>query len=294
MSSQEVPIPNGPERQRILNVLAQRRYRQRKRERLQSLEKRLDARLGSANTVYPSGRKVQLNHPIQTPLSVPSNPAATIDALYVNCPDFSYGDSRASCNTPQSVPSMSNSISLAELQDLETSQFTFPTEHAIEIPSLQTMEASLRIANLLGLADDFFDLTVTRVLDVSKLQVPIDQLPEHLRPTTAQLLLPHYPAIDVLPWPAVRTKLIGLFSQPDQLRPPVARGPMAMMRLIHAFDDEAEGLRIKVDTPGGEYDENSWEIGQAVFKDWWWVLDDGIVANSNRLRYSRGASKLHL
>ncbi|EHK97403.1 hypothetical protein M7I_6818 [Glarea lozoyensis 74030] len=81
MSSQEVPIPNGPERQRILNVLAQRRYRQRKRERLQSLEKRLDARLGSANTVYPSGRKVQLNHPIQTPLSVPSNPAATIDAL---------------------------------------------------------------------------------------------------------------------------------------------------------------------------------------------------------------------
>jgi hypothetical protein len=189
---------------------------------------------------------------------------------------------------------MSDSISLPELQDLETSQFTFPSEHAIEIPTLKTMEASLRIAHLLGLADEFLDLTITRVLDISKLSVPIEQLPEHLRPTEAQLLLPHYPVIDVLPWPSVRTRLIGLFSQPDQYRPPVARDNMAMMRLIHCFDDEAEGLRVSVETSGGEYDESSWEIGQAVLKDWWWLLDNEIVSNSNRLRYMRGASKLHI
>lgn len=156
------------------------------------------------------------------------------------------------------------------------------------------MEASLRIAHMLGLVDEFLDLTISRVLDVSKLSVPLEDLPESLRPTEAQLLLPHYPVIDVLPWPSVRTRLICLFTQPDQLRPPVARGSMAIMRLIHSLDHESEGLRITLGTNGHEYNEKSWEIGQAILQDWWWALDPEIVSNSNRLRHIRGAPELQL
>ncbi|KAH8595343.1 hypothetical protein B0O99DRAFT_622664 [Bisporella sp. PMI_857] len=327
MSSQQISVPHGPDRQRILNVLAQRRYRQRKRERLQSLETRLDARLGGTNTMYASGGEIQLQHPMQPPLLRPGNPGTPNDTLYDPYPDFTIGASNASrtclapyesaCNTSessssyvtdqfgintflpygstsQSVTSTSDSQLSAELQDLETSQFTFPSEHAIDIPTLKTMEVSLRIAHMLGLADELLDLTISRVLDVSKISVPLGDLPENLRPTEAQLLLPHSPVIDVLPWPSVRTKLICLFSQPDQLRPPIARGSMAIMRLMHGLDDESEGLRVTFDINGHGYDEKSWEIGQAILKDWWWALDPEIVSNSNRLRYRRGAPKLQL
>ena len=183
---------------------------------------------------------------------------------------------------------------LAELQDLETSQFSFPSERVIEIPTLKTMQVSLRIAHMLGLADELLDLTMSRVLDVSKIPVPLRDLPENLRPTEAQLLLPHCPMIDVLPWPSVRTRLICLFSQPEQFRPPIARGTMATMRLMHALDDELEGLRIALDANGNGFDVKCWEIGQAVLKDWWWALDSEVISNSDRLRHMRGAPKLQL
>lgn len=156
------------------------------------------------------------------------------------------------------------------------------------------MEISLRIAQMLGLGDELLDLTIKRVLDVSKLPVPLEDLPENLRPTEAQLLLPHNPMIDVLPWPSVRTKLICLFSQPDQLRPPIARGSMAIMRLLYSIDDESEGLRVVSDANEQGIDVKGWEVGQAVFKDWWWILDPEIVSNSNRLRNIRGAPRLEI
>ena len=113
----------------------------------------------------------------------------------------------------------------AELQDLETSQYTFLPEHGIEIPSLKTMELTLRFAHMLGLADDLVNLDIIRTIDLSRMSTSLEALPANLRPTEAQLSLPHFPVLDVLPWPSVRTKLIFLFSQPDHLRPPIARGP---------------------------------------------------------------------
>jgi hypothetical protein len=194
----------------------------------------------------------------------------------------------------QSDASAFNTQLSNELQDLETSQFTFPSEHVIDIPTLKTMEVTLRIAQMLGLTNELLDLTTTRVFDVSTIPVPLEDLPENLRPTEAQLLLPHYAVIDLLPWPSIRTKLICLFNQPDQLRPPIARGNMGIMRLIQDLDDESEGVRVALDVDEHGYDEKGWEIGQAVIKDWWWALDPGIISNSNRLRHMRGAPKLQL
>ncbi|CAI7601682.1 unnamed protein product [Penicillium viridicatum] len=104
MSSQQ-PVPHGPDRQRILNVLAQRRYRQRKRERLQSLETRLDARLGGTDTIYASNGEMQFQQPMQPPLT-------SIDPICDLGPDSMIGASNAClvpyesvCNTSETSPS---------------------------------------------------------------------------------------------------------------------------------------------------------------------------------------------
>jgi hypothetical protein len=47
------------------------------------------------------------------------------------------------------------------------------------------MEVSLRIAQILGLSDEWLDLTKSRVLDMSKILVPLGDLPENLRLTEA-------------------------------------------------------------------------------------------------------------
>lgn len=99
MSSQPISVPHGPDRQRVLNVLAQRRYRkslihitspisyslcvgQRKRERLQSLQVRLDARLSETNATNASGGQMQLQHPMQPSLLEPVNFVTPNDPLY--------------------------------------------------------------------------------------------------------------------------------------------------------------------------------------------------------------------
>ncbi|KAF2855530.1 hypothetical protein T440DRAFT_463934 [Plenodomus tracheiphilus IPT5] len=327
MSSQDISVPHGPERQRILNVLAQRRYRQRKRERLQALEARLNSKTSGSNVTYAAVEEMPLQHSMQPPLPRLDNPETPDESLYDLYSDNVTGASNASymylspyesaCNASNSsssqvthqfgisslltngsssfcASSTSDSHLSIELQDLETAQFTFPSEHAIDIPSFKSMEVALRIAQMLGLTDEFLDITLSRVLDVSKISVPLEDLPGNLRPTEAQLTIPHYPVIDVLPWPSLRNRLICLFHQPDQLRPPIARGSMAIMRLIHSFDDESEGCRIALDGNGHGFDGTSWEIGQVIFKDWWWTLDSEIVSNSNRLRRLRGASRLQL
>lgn len=80
-----------------------------------------------------------------------------------------------------------------------------------------------------------------------------------------------------------------MFSQPAHLRPPAARDSMALMQLMFDMDDSVEGVRVV----GDDYcDGKNWEIGQAVFKNWWWALDRDVIENSNALRRKRGASKL--
>ncbi|KAL1792283.1 hypothetical protein ACET3X_008790 [Alternaria dauci] len=326
MSSQQAPVPYDPERKRVLNVLAQRRYRQRRRERLRFLETVLHA--SGANAVCGLNTEVQLQHsaeplapepcgtdrfrsnPVYDPFQGFENTAVDAPSMGLAPCDMLFSTSASSssyvgnqfgidpilsyANDARSYTSTFDSQLSAELQDLETSQFTFPSEHIIDIPGFKTMEVSLRIAQMLGIGDELLDLSRSRVLDVSKISVPLGDLPENLRPTEAQLLLPHSPMIDILPWPSVRTKLICLFSQPDQLRPPIARGTTGIMRLLYSIDDELEGLRVVSDANEQGYNVKGWEVGQAVFKDWWWVLDSRIVSNSNRLRSMRGAPTLEL
>lgn len=177
----------------------------------------------------------------------------------------------------------------SELQSLESSQFTFPDDGTLDVPELQVMKAGLNIAEMLGCAESLWDFSALRVLDKSSIAAPF--LPPNLEPTEVQRRIPHHPLFDLFPWPSVRTKLVIVFSQPLQTRPPAARDPMALMQLFYDMDDSAEGLRIS-----GEdcYSGENWEVGQAFFTNWWWALDRSVVDCSNALRAKRGAQRLIL
>jgi hypothetical protein len=177
----------------------------------------------------------------------------------------------------------------SELQSLEISQFTFPDDGNLNVPELQVMKAGLNIAEILGCADTIWDFSALRVLEKSAIATPF--LPRNLEPTEVQRRIPHHPLLDLFPWPSVRSKFIIIFSQPVQLRPPIARDPMALLQMFYDMDDSAEGLRIS----GSDWHSaEDWEVGQAFFTNWWWALDRSVVDSSNLLRAKRGAPKLVL
>jgi Domain of unknown function (DUF3425) len=101
--------------------------------------------------------------------------------------------------------------------------------------------------------------------------VDVAALPENLRPTRTQRLVPHHPLLDILPWPGVRDKLILFFAQPVGVRPPgLDRG-----QLVADLEDEAEGVVVRAE--GMEpWEMGSWEVGKAIEKRWWFVLDSKV------------------
>lgn len=195
--------------------------------------------------------------------------------------------------TNNTSPSQSHDNNILPLQDelqaLELSQFTFPDDGLLPVPELAVMRASTNIAILLNSATAMWDLTNLRTFSLASLPDP--NIPPNLVPTSAQQTIPHHPLFDLFPWPAVRTRIICVFAQPVHTRPESARDPDALMKLFMDLDDGREGVRV-----GGNgsdwYDGRNWEVGETVYRNWWWALDREVIDNSNRLRRLRGAPKL--
>jgi Domain of unknown function (DUF3425) len=189
---------------------------------------------------------------------------------------------------PQSMVNgipMNNNIEMANT--FSTGNALFADDSTIDVPLLKTVKAALEMAKLLGCDESVFDPTAKRTL------APVIgmDIPSWLQPTVAQQQIPHHPFIDLLPWPSVRTKLICVFAQAETFRPPSARDPLAIMKMIADMDDTEEGFRI---TGDDGLDGENWEIGQAFFNHWWWCLSREIVDKSNQMREKRGAARLKL
>jgi hypothetical protein len=135
----------------------------------------------------------------------------------------------------------------------------------------------------------FAGLTAQSVFQTSDCSNWILTLPENLMPTEAQLTVPHHPAIDVLPWPAVRNRLIKVYNMPPDLWPrhPSDDTQSSLVRFI--YDMEDGGIRVTGQDPAKE---SAWEIDQRFFENWWWALDQAIVANTNLKRMARGQRML--
>ena len=188
------------------------------------------------------------------------------------------------------------------LQDHQSSTFTFPDDHLIEVPTLSLLRAALIVATRLGVADKIWDVTCVSPfytgpsktplsLENTPLPPPISSLPTHLHPTPTQRQFPHHPLLDLFPWPTVRDKLIQVFSVPAEFRPPAAADPLALINLVYDMEDPAEGMRVGGADP---FEPGGWEIGQAMFEKWWWAFDGKVVEGSNRLRRERGQGGLVL
>ena len=178
-------------------------------------------------------------------------------------------------------------VPLFSQQTMTNSASAFADDRTFEIPLLKVTKAGWKIAQLLGCGDTLFDPFARRTLA----PVTDTEIPSWLQPTEAQQKILHHPFIDILPWPSVRTKLVCIFAQPEDVRPPSARDPMALMHMMADMDDTEEGFRIAGDDG---LDWQNWEVGQAFFNNWWWTLDRTIIQVSNKLREQRGAARLRL
>lgn len=203
----------------------------------------------------------------------------------------------------------------SELQTSEAATFTFPDDRLLEVPSLVLLRAALQVAQRLNIADLIWDLGANSPfyqghafldsatsspsshapsLQTPSLTINTDSssavLPAHLRPTATQILIPHHPILDLLPWPSTRDKLIRIFKLPPHLRPKSAQGPMGLVQLVQDMeDDSGEGVRPDSCDP---FHACGWEIGQLMFEKWWWAFETEVVVRSNQARKKRGKNAL--
>lgn len=72
----------------------------------------------------------------------------------------------------------------------------------------------------------------------------------------------------------------------------------AVIQVIQDLDDFKEGIRVHGlgvgFAEGNELVEESWEIGEVFYRNWWWSLDSKVIRNSNRRRRERGVAVLRL
>lgn len=334
------------ERKRILNVLAQRRYRQRKREHLKKLEARVGEKHkdeAAAVSLDPIDHVVAVSG--QPPLSEDidlisfeeTNVSATFNGMLPNCetlplvtdesnasswttsldesPSFDLWNDSISLpgldgplltaneglNTNNEVassmrsPSIENSISPFQhmvrfSENNFVAPFDFPDEANLRVMELDLLRAAMAIAKRMQVDDIIYSITASSpFVDPSFGGLGFDHLPTNLRPTKIQLLIPHHPILDILPWPTVRNKMIVIFSQPPDSRPVQAASPTSLLEFVYDIEDGSEGVRIWGNDP---YSDKNWEVGEKVFSNWWWAFDSQIIKHSNFLRRQRGAPTL--
>ncbi|KAF2628758.1 hypothetical protein BU25DRAFT_457548 [Macroventuria anomochaeta] len=330
----DVPDLGNPDRKRVLNVLAQRRYRQRRKERIAALE------------AHAKGLESLVDHcPTRSDdaspqaSSIPENPDTTVELISVPCEDDlpGYAIHGDPFNTslvqdfsdfpilPTPLPSTPE---LAEWQQRPPSNsFAFPFTAdggLLTVPVLSMVQAFMSIATAFDICENLWDPSYLHVLP-SSLSLH-SSLPANLRPVPAQLIIPHHPALDLLPWPTMREKLICILAMPSKLRPPIAReeddggtniygvwpfsdtsGSLsparqskAITQLVQDLDDFQDGGGVRVHGnsvawgQGNEFVEEAWEVGENFYRRWWFCLDQKIIDQSNKKRRERGLGRLRI
>lgn len=248
---------DATERKRVLNVLAQRRYREKKRQ---------SRKASSANVSRPSGRLADDTCPADNDtltceeaisagthiekLGVTSTTCLAdgynilpwdLSSLDMSSPPSMMGTNDlategsgldgASCSSElddSSVPSPSslqsqgsidprapfNTLSPPELST-DGIDLCFPDSYLLPVNEFALMRAFFRIAARLGCKSNIFDLHATSPFaDPSN---AVSHLPQTWQPTAAQILIPHHPILDFLPWPSVREKLIYTLTLPAEM-----------------------------------------------------------------------------
>ncbi|KAK4033947.1 hypothetical protein C8A01DRAFT_19193 [Parachaetomium inaequale] len=336
---------DAAERKRVLNVLAQRRYRQRKRESRVESEK---SRQSSAQTSDGSRHELSphsgtAGDVVDSPFLLPedsSSPSLDFSQMdqasldWLTCPldgSTTFHPLHASneiqgqppslppvfldirCNSPNSnasaltcSPASANNDTQSEgifssdpdgtasLDGAATpastsfpDRTTFSDSYFLAVPPLTLLRGLLRIASRLNAASSIGSLASTSPFNLG-LGPDSSQLPAAWQPTPTQLSVPHHPLLDMLPWPSVRDRIIGVMALANDSGDGTTTGSR-LVDFVYDMEDGAEGMRIWGSDP---YDEASWEVGQVVFERWWFVFDKKVVEQSNTWWRRRGAAPL--
>ncbi|KAL2416503.1 hypothetical protein ABEF95_012824 [Exophiala dermatitidis] len=207
--------------------------------------------------------------------------------------------------TSQAIMVQDDDIGIDIDMNVNIPPHSFPDEAYLGMSELKLLKGCMSIARRLNIHDLIWSLTSespffsTPDFDMGMasgmaicdpdLDLGFGHLPPNLQPTFNQITSPHHPIIDLLPWPSVRDKMIMVLSQPPEARPSAAASPMALLEFVYDIEDTAEGIRI---FGGDPFSSRNWEVGEKVFRSWWWLFDRDIIRRSNELRALRGASIL--
>ncbi|KAI1267086.1 hypothetical protein F5Y18DRAFT_424922 [Xylariaceae sp. FL1019] len=263
---------NAAERKRVLNVLAQRRYRKiAQRERKRQTPGRGPSQSSAIASESCSGG----NEPRPLTDVDTSQPAVHHQDNEPSLSIFLNGTSASGYTTAQ-FPDLTNTQSL--IPDIFFGMDdAFTSTEGLDPPLIPSSEECSTIPSpLLGAdsilavlgssspatpslsedsdlpvsVDSYYlpvnELTLMRGLlrIANRLQCNAQTLPPTWQPTFSQRSIPHHPVIDLFPWPSVRDRILLLLTLPDEARPTVATGPLAIVQLAYDLEDVAEGARI--------------------------------------------------
>ena len=141
--------------------------------------------------------------------------------------------------------------------------------HFIVMPCMTTYAAFMCIAEVLKLAcmqDTGFNIGASP-----------NTLPSPIAPTIQQLIVPHGPYVDMLPWSSLRDRILN--------------SPMAINEAEFIQDMATGDLKVWGSTP---WEPMAWEVGPEFARKWWFLMDDGILRTTNFWRSQRGEEALVL
>lgn len=109
-------------------------------------------------------------------------------------------------------------------------------------------------------------------------------LPAPLRPSKAQLEVPHCFGVDLIASPALRDRLMGLTPDVQQ----------SFIAEFGSCIGEAEDIGQVVIWGDDPLSEMSWEVSQGLIERWGWLLGKEFIGRCNWWRRQRGAPALSL
>lgn len=116
--------------------------------------------------------------------------------------------------------------------------------------------------------------------------IDISTLPESLRPTPLQRLIPHHPWLDFFPFPEMRDRLIVAAATGYLDEDELCRDLMAF------WDTRNSGATLVV--WGVPWDPCNWEVTEAFLRKWRWVVLGlgGLRRSTDFWRGRRGEGRL--
>ncbi|GKZ21301.1 hypothetical protein AbraCBS73388_006976 [Aspergillus brasiliensis] len=128
---------------------------------------------------------------------------------------------------------------------------------------------------------------ISTSISISK-DIDISSLPESLRPTPLQHLIPHHPWLDFFPFPEIRDRLILAAAAGHLDEDELCRDLMAF------WDTRNSGATLVVWGGGMPWDPWNWEVTEAFLGKWRWVVSGirGLVRSTNYWRGRRGEKVL--